>query len=223
MRKISDAIQSIVEGHPFLRFGLSRRLFNLTQLARLLAPHIAAQTRKDIRESAVVMALSRFAKDFEHDSSPPESYRVSSIHIQDELVILTYPQSQELARRLLKLTQYFFNHEQYITITQGLTEVTIIVDESSLDKALQLLSGKPLREKKKISSISIRFSSKLIQQPGFLHFVLEQLSLQGINVVEVASTATEFIIYLDNKDIRLAFDTLHAVFQKRDSGASVLG
>jgi len=222
MRKISDAIQSIIEGHPFLKFGVSRKLFNLTQLARLLAPHIAAQTRKDIRESAVVMALSRYAKEVEPVSTPPDSYRVSSIHVQDDLVILTYPQAQELTRRLLKLTQYFFNNEHYITITQGLTEVTIILEKSALAKALELLHAPPSRKKDHISSISIRFSSKLIQQPGFLHFVLEQLSLQGINVVEIASTATEFIIYLDSQNIRLAFDTLHAVFQKRESGASVL-
>jgi aspartokinase len=42
--------------------------------------------------------------------------------------------------------------------------------------------------------------------------VLQQVAVQGINVVEIASTATELILYLDQKDVRLAFDTLYQRF-----------
>jgi hypothetical protein len=62
MRKISDALEAIVEGNPALAFGLHHRLLNLTKLARFLRPSVEAQTRKGVSDSAVLMSLSRLQR-----------------------------------------------------------------------------------------------------------------------------------------------------------------
>jgi len=39
--------------------------------------------------------------------------------------------------------------------------------------------------------------------------------LQGVNVIEIASTSTELIVYINESDVRIAFDTLLRAFVER--------
>ncbi|MCP4606727.1 MAG: hypothetical protein GY847_40500, partial [Proteobacteria bacterium] len=50
--------------------------------------------------------------------------------------------------------------------------------------------------------------------------LIQQVALQNINVIEVASTATEFNVYVRSKDVRLAFDSIYQRFSKRAGGLS---
>jgi aspartokinase len=213
MKRISDALATIIQSNQFLRTGVSKRLFNLSKLADLLVPLIAARTKKDVSRSSVLMALSRYTKQAPDFSQQLTRSKISSITAQSDLVVLTYSLSPGLLSLLPKLTSHLSQRDHYFTLTQGLAEVTVIVEKDAHALTRKLLQESPKLEKQNICSLSVRFSAKLINQPGFLHSLLEQLTFQNINLVEVASTATEFILYLNQADITLAFDTLQQAFR----------
>jgi hypothetical protein len=66
-----------------------------------------------------------------------------------------------------------------------------------------------------IASVGVKFHEKFIEVPGLLYMILQVVTMQHINIVELASTATEFIIYIDQKDIYLAFDAILSKFGKQ--------
>jgi aspartokinase len=65
-----------------------------------------------------------------------------------------------------------------------------------------------------IASVGVKFHEKFIEVPGLLYMILQVVTMQHINIVELASTATEVIIYIDQKDIYLAFDAILSKFGK---------
>ncbi|MCP4677014.1 MAG: hypothetical protein GY854_16160 [Deltaproteobacteria bacterium] len=71
-----------------------------------------------------------------------------------------------------------------------------------------------------IASVSVKFSDETIQAPGAIYQMVQQVTLQSINIIEVVSTATEFSIYVKSEDVRLAFDSIFQRFSKRAGGNS---
>ena len=66
-----------------------------------------------------------------------------------------------------------------------------------------------------IASVNVKFDEKYLEVPGMLFLVLQKLTLQNINLIELASTCTEFILYIEEKNVRLAFNTLHQAFRRK--------
>ena len=56
---LREALEEALRKRPFLEEALQEDLINLSSLARLLQPEIAASTGKEVKESALVMAIRR--------------------------------------------------------------------------------------------------------------------------------------------------------------------
>ena len=71
------------------------------------------------------------------------------------------------------------------------------------------LSVEPKNLESGISAITLKYSEEYIDVPGFLFFVIQQLYLQNVSIVDVSSTFTELTIFLKTSEAKLAFDTLY--------------
>lgn len=81
---------------------------------------------------------------------------------------------------------------------------------------LSHMQEKPLFQNHAVASIGISFSEDYIQIPGFIAAVLLQLTVQQINLIEIASTFTELTLYVDQENTKLAFDTLEHLFKQQN-------
>jgi aspartokinase len=209
MLRIRDAVEDAMAGHPALSFGLHHRLFNLTQLARFLRPGIEARTKKSVSESAVLMSLSRLQRKWPRsrlvDEAPLVLDRVS---IVSGLCSVTLAKTQTTHRELTRVFTAVSERNGFITVTEGLRETTVLVDAENLPELRKALSSRPRIVHKNVASVGMSFSEKYLNVKGVLHQLLEQVALQNVNVLEVASTATEFYIYVEEKDVELAFASI---------------
>jgi aspartokinase len=206
MKKISEAVASVVEGHPALSFGLSHRLLNLTQLARFLRPSVAAQTHKDVSESAVLMSLSRLQRNW-GEARPQTAGKLvlDKVSIVSGLCSVTLAKTQTTHREIHRVFTRVQERNGFITITEGLREITVIVEEENYPLLRKSLSSRPKLVNRNLASVGMTFSERYVRVKGVLHQLLEQVALQNINVLEIASTATEFYIYVEEKDVEAAF------------------
>ncbi len=206
MIKITVAIKEIIEDSPILKFGLAYKLFNLTQLAKMISPQIKARTKKEVKDTAILMNLSRLQRQLNIVAPQTQSIKIDKITIRSSLCCLTFQKTAQIHKKLLKL-------KEYITLTEGTNETTIIIKEDFYEKTKQTIGEEAINEHKNIASIGLQFSEKFNNTPGFIHLILQQISLQHINLIEIASTHTELFLYIDQKDIKLAFDTLAYGFE----------
>ena len=216
MRRVSDAINSIIAGNALLQMGLSHRLFNLTQLAKHIQPQVEAWTKKELQSSAILMQLSRLQRKFE-DQGPFDDLEIyiDNLIIRSELVTLTYLKTKEIHRSINSLHNKIETKGGYLTLSQGINEVTLIFEKEHLELARSFIAQKPIYRHENIASIGVKLTKRYLETPGFFYLMFQQLYFQNINIIEIASTATELIFYVEQDDVRLAFDTLYNRFAKR--------
>ncbi len=216
MASISSHAAQLVAENPSLSFGLHHGLLNLTRTARFLQPLIEARTGKPVRPSAILMALSRLQKQFgDSEASAATSFQIDRISIQSGLCALTLPKSVETHRSLGKIFGRVQSANGYMTVTEGTAEITAIMDEDFLSDAAKTLQASPKRIVPRLAGLGIRINEAYIGKPGLLYAILQQIALQGLSVVEVTSTTSEFSVYLTDDDARLAFDSIYNRFGKR--------
>lgn len=216
MIKISDAIRDIVHNNDQLLFGFHHQLFNLSQVARFIQPLVEARTRKSVQVSAVLMNLSRMHQKLgQHNPLPQQQFYIDKVNIHTDLCSFTLVKTSQSHRELNRMYSEIQKRDRFMTITEGISEITAIVESDNFGLTANWFT-EPIRlVNQDIASVGVKFHEKFIEVPGLLYMILQTVTLQNINIVELASTATEFIIYIDQKDIYLAFDAILSQFGKQ--------
>ncbi|MFA6550420.1 MAG: hypothetical protein WCT36_03645 [Candidatus Gracilibacteria bacterium] len=208
MIKISEAITEILTKNPFLQFGFHYRLFNLSQLSAFIKPQIEARTKKEVKTSAITMSLSRSQKQLSKITIKPEQYKAENITTYSNLCIMTFIKKQEIHAKINKFYEKIQKEKTYITISEGVNEITIIFENKFIKTLQSLINEKPKYKKENISAIGIKFDEKYTEIPGLIHFLVQHFMIQNINIIEISSTYTELFFYIDKNDTKLAFNTL---------------
>lgn len=213
MKSIADSLHVLVSENNFLQYGLQKKLFNLTALSRLLQPLIEVRTQKNVSLSALIMAVSRYQKRLARITRNPDVFIVHRIAVHTDLSTFSFEKTAEVLRAIHQLHTQVLKRCGYITICEGTSEVTVILGNTFESLVRKLLGKKEKFHNNHISALAMHFPAQYAAVPGFLSVVLQQTTLQGINVIEVASTFTEFVLYVDAADTKLAFDTLYHLFR----------
>jgi aspartokinase len=209
MIKISEAIREIIEGNPLFQWGLSHKLINLSQLARQILPMLEARTKKSIKESAILMNLSRLQGRYKKFPFQNQKYKTEKINVNSNLAIFSFSKTQEIHQKINTIYNTVYEAEGFMTISEGTTEITVIVDRG-FEKETSILRGmKPKDEHFDISAVGVKIPIEHLDIPGFLYMAIQQLTLQNINIVEISSTCTELIFYIKETDTKLAFETIY--------------
>jgi len=214
MKKISDALREITQRNPLLQFGISHGLFNLSKLSKFLQKQIAARTQKEVQVSAITMSLSRLQRQAKKIAPQIQQFEVENILIYSDLFTMTFVKTPEVHQQIQKLYTAVQQQNGFMTLSEGGNQITIILENNFLDLTKPMITATPVYENLAVSSVGVRFAAKYLDIPGFLYIVLQQIVLQGINVVELSSTYTEFIIYIEKRNAKLAFETIFQCFSK---------
>ena len=217
MLKISDALKELIDGNPWLSFGFHHRLLNLSRVAQFLKSAVEARTLKDVQASAILMNLSRLQNKGIGESTRVEPFFVDKIHIHSGLCSLNLAKTPVAHRKLNRFVAQIQERRGFLTITEGVGEITLIVEQEFLKLLKMDAALQPAQIHYEIGAVGVSFPDKYLKVPGLLYRLLQQVALQNINVIEVASTATEFNIFLHEKDVRLGFDAIYRAFAKRGS------
>lgn len=214
MIKISDVIRDLVQKNPYLSFGIANRLFNLTQLAQFLQPMVETRLKKEVRASAILMNLSRLQREKHKAIQAMRFFEIENITIQSNLMTATYYKNDRTEMQIEALNQEVRERNGYFGWSEGMNEVAIVFERRFAELRNGLITEEPKFENDAVSALVIKFPKQYADQPGFLYAVLRTLALHNINVVEAASTYSEFTVYIDRSDIQLAFESLEDTFSQ---------
>lgn len=209
MRKVSDALRALVEQNHFFKFGLHHRLLNLTQLARHVQPQVQARLQKDVDLGAITMNLSRLQRELgKNEPEMKDSLHIANIVVHSDLCVLAYLKAKDLHAGINRLHNRVQKTNGYLTISEGVSEVTLITDQRNVKLAEELIPVKMSYKHLDVAALGVKFEPEYLGTVGLFYRIFQQFYYQRINIIEIASAASELIIYLQEKDIQLAFDTL---------------
>jgi len=217
MKKISDALNEIISGNSLLEMGMRHGILNLTQTAHFIAPTLAARLKKNVEPTAVTMALSRMQRQKAKRSGPRDGkIRLDGIAITPGLCVVTYSSTPNLKLRINAFLHKQQRKESFCAVTQGLQQCTLFLERSELKALQEAISEKPLRSEQHVASLAVTFQTNYAHTPGFFALIFQKLYLQAVNIVELASTSNELILYIHDRDVELAFETLYHHFIQRE-------
>lgn len=214
MITIVDVIRDLVADNPFLQFGLGKRLFNLSRLSKELKTQVEIRAMKDVKESAILMALSRLQRSMQKDAPKREKVCVENLTIQTGLSICTFTKTKDVHQGVNKLFVALQKDNGYLTICEGIQEITILLDAKHASRVKQFIAEKPKHHQDNLAALGLTFEEKqYLATPGVICCVLQQVLLQNINLIEVSSTYSGLTLYVAENDAKLAFETLYRLFK----------
>jgi aspartokinase len=212
MLRISDTIKLILNQNPYLQFGFNNNLFNLTQLAKFIKPLVEAKAKKTATASALLMNLSRIHRQQCRKIPPIENFYIDNITVHGNLCTRTYYKNEQIHLQIQKLYNQIQHNKGYITLAEGVSEITVITHQDYLQELDQMIKETPKSDFRDLSAVIVKFHPKFIDRPGMLFFLMQQITMQSINVIEISSTYTELIFYIQSRDTKLAFETIEHCF-----------
>jgi hypothetical protein len=215
MITIPGKVEELVNQSPFLREAMTDKLINLSALARQLQPQIEKELIKDVSESAVFIALQRYAasmKPFYHEN--PADY-LANLGIKSDLFELTVENSPELLGKLSRLAKSIEDrHAALFVFTQGQHETTIITSKALELEIRAALKGMNITGTiPELTGITLQRTHDQIKTTGLLQFPLRILAWEGISVVEIITTLHEMMIIIQTFDVDRAFTSIRQGFE----------
>lgn len=206
---LSQIIKTIIDRNPLLKFGMHHGLLNLSRVADFIHPMVEVRAKKQVSRGAIMMQLSRLSRTLQKITPSDDRFITDKLTLNAGLAVLTYDRTAGTMSALNEVISKGVHKESFLTLNRGVHEVTLIVDDDLSTQIQEAIRVHPKNVTAPVAAISIHFSEKYADVPGFMYHVIKQITLQGINIVEVTSTYTELTVFVAQKDARLAFDTLY--------------
>jgi hypothetical protein len=201
---------------PFIEEALQEDLINLSSLARIIKTDIELLTGKEIKESAVVMAIRRREPRLQLKMQHKLQQFISSlgdIIVRSNLVALTYKKTTALpAKQAAFLKSIDHKASGFHSFTGGMEETTVVISEDFLPELQLAMAGeKLLSEAHDLSSITLRLPTSSSEVIGLYYFFFKHIASAGVPIKEIISTTNEATFIVHNNDVNAAFATINTI------------
>jgi aspartokinase len=213
METVSSSVKRIISNKPYLHEAMARGIVSYGHLAEQIRQEISLALDKEVKQSAVVMALRRYAEELRSLDQRPGYTR-----IEYELLMKTNiydvnlkksPRALEIIRGLY--TMVALDRGDFLNITVGNNELSIAVSDKYRHQLDQLLEGEIfIHQISDLVALTLLFSGDFLHTPGVVYEAVRNLSWNSINVYEIISTMNELTFVIDRSDSTHAYEVLQS-------------
>lgn len=202
MINISSVIKEIVEEDEAALQMLRAKMLNLSSFARSIHKKVEERSFKKVEVKSLIVALSRLAKQYSSEEDKLQ-LKLENLAVHTNLVDLSFEKTKDNLVKAEKLVNLFSNEKTFFTYIQGITEITVIVDEGSLIKVKEVFKGvTPLSEITELAGITVKTDIKYTKKPGVFYELVRSLKMKKLNIIEIVSTSGEITFIINNIDIQ---------------------
>lgn len=211
MITMPEAVEAIIQASPYLEDHLLDDLINMSSLARKIRKEVEERTYKYVTEASIIMALKRYRTKRNRIAKKQVFKEFPEMIVRSNLEERTFRNTSTLATALETLMSTVKKDPRHVFIvTQGVFETTIIASKDVWPKMVEEVKNENMISKyEELSAIIVTLPEKIIASSGVFYQILRPLALEGVNVIEVASTYSELSLILKKKDIDRAFAVLN--------------
>ncbi|MBW3021130.1 hypothetical protein KY334_07585 [Candidatus Woesearchaeota archaeon] len=217
MVTIANIVEKEIIRKPFLQEALSRGVINNAALAEELIPIVEKELNQKVKFSAVNMAIRRLSHKLNKTFVKRAKFNSeSNIIIQSDLISITIYKQYEVQEKIKKIYEIInINQGDFLTITQGLHEIMIIINKKHEPEVKKLFSKNNIKMiVNNISSLTINIPLESIETVGLFYIVTRALNWENINVIDIVSTLTEMTFLIAEKDTAKSFDVLNKLVKE---------
>lgn len=220
---VTVAVRDEVDSDLSIQDAIARDYVNLSALARMLVPRVAARTgrrAKGVSEVGIATALKRLRRSY----APPSS-NVGKVIANSVVNVRTHVSrlSVERTKRSLQIVSTLLSayHEDFMQVSESASSITLIFDQRLHSRVRRsLAAAEVLDEGEGGAAITVHSPEEIIATPGCISAFYTQLFRKRINIEDTVSCYTDTIMVVDMKDAGRAFEALTELIEeeRRKSG-----
>jgi len=218
MVTVSHLVKKYVSENSFLLEAMSKELISHGNLAEQLKPEIEQELGKKVKESAIVMALRRYAEELKSFDKNIKKFNFQGeIIMRTNIIDFNVVKSSDLLSKIKNIYNLVnFEKGDTLNIILGSNEVSIVANEKYKDKLSIFLKGEKILNKEfDLVALTIVFEGKnFLTTPGVIFTAIRKLAWEQINIFEIISTMTELTFILSKKDSMKAYNVLQELVGK---------
>lgn len=219
MVTISRTVEKIVMENIFIQDALSRGIINYAAFAEEIKPKVEAELKTKVKDSAIMMALRRLQEKIENKIiKKPQFNKNSDILIKSDLFEISYTKSKNSINLIKKIYESIDITQDFLTVTQGINQITIISAKKNKEKIIKILSEeKIITTIEEIASISTTFPENCPNEIGYFYLITRSFAWENISIIEIVSTTNEITLILNETDMPKAFVVLKDLIKNNKS------
>ncbi len=208
---VSSCVKRIVDRSPFIHEMLINGILSFSNYAASIQTEVEKAYGKDVKNSAIVMALRRYGEELKRESA-----KTSRGNVEYGIVMKTNIFDVNLVKRDSFISKLGVLYDQistekgdFLNITLGSHEVSLAVSEKYRSLVNELTKGEDvLNQMDDLVALSLVFTGDFLQTPGVVYEAVRHLAWEQINVIEIVSTMNELTFVIKREDSMKAFDVL---------------
>jgi len=211
MESVSSMVKKMLSQKPFLMEAFERGILSYGNLAEEFKPEIENVLNKEVKESAIVMALRRYAEDVHKKNHQFRQNQLScEIVMKTNICDFNVQKSDSLLERLKGLYDIVqISRGDFLNITIGNEEISIAVSDKYQQQVEDFLGEEEIIDfRNGLVSLTLIFSGDFLHTPGIIFQTLRKLAWENINVYEIISTVTELTVVISRDDSLKGYEAL---------------
>ncbi|MBQ2527262.1 MAG: hypothetical protein II544_00785 [Spirochaetales bacterium] len=216
---VSRKVREIVDKTPFLRDILRKGFLNYSNFAESILDEVSRDCSKDVKESAIIMALRRYGADLQSDTGEVAVENLKyTIVMHTNIAYLDFVCTPELVQQIGSLYRLAAKNgaNDFLNVLTSSDTVTVCAAESLLPAIEEITKNSTLLYRQEdMVALSMVWGSPEIQNPGIVYESARRLAWNSINVLEIFSTVTELSFVIKRTDSFEAYRVLQDLQRSR--------
>lgn len=217
MESVSSMVKRLLNQKPFLLEAFERGILSYGSLAEEFKPIVEQSLNKEVKESAIVMALRRYADDVQRKAPSIRENRLScEIVMKTNICDFNMRKTENLLPRLRDLYGIVnLGRGDFLNVTIGSDEISIAVSDKYEREVRDFLGDQEnLDFRDGLVSLTLIFSGDFLHTPGVVFQALRKLAWENINVYEIISTMTELTVVIERNDSTRGYEALQEFIER---------
>ncbi len=196
-KSLRDLVQEKIETSPYIKFCLGEGLINYSALARRYIPEIEKAEKRKINEESLIVAIKRFADQTiarQKEADYAQVFASMSVGLQEEMAFAAFQKSQQVIDELEKtIEEAEWSLGEVRVMIEDPVTITVLLKKSRVEKLMEKIGGKMLKEYKDYSLISLKQPREANSTYGLISIISSELAKKGISI-EIITIPTDIYI-----------------------------
>ncbi len=202
MIKIQDVVKDILYSDEEALFALSKGYMNLSAYAQQIKARVEDGSKKDVKTTGIVVALSRIKKQLSQTHPLIQDVKINNLTIKSPLTEISFEKKEAIVSKLSSLYKKVkTTNDDFLTMTLSTSEISIICSDRIKQKIIDHVAEKPKMIQEKLASIGIAFDPQYYTMPNVTYSLLRRIAQKRIVIAETITTHTEIIFIFHQKDL----------------------
>lgn len=213
MESVSNSVKRIIDRTPFLYEMLIQGILSYSNYAASIKPTVEELHGKEVKSSAIVMAIRRYAEELRKKDTEQKSYELRyEIMMKTNIYDINLVRSDTIMGKLGELYNLVSpSSGDFLNVTLGSHEVSLSFSEKYREVVEKSIEGEEvLHRMGDLVALSLVFSGDFMSTPGIVYEAVRKLAWEEINVNEIISTMNELTFVIRREDSMDAFTVLQS-------------